>query len=121
MAENKLVRFIFNGRDLRNDTETLQSNNVQDNSVLHCLVTSMERETVRPNVRVQTGFDMGNVMLPMFGVLLVVIWYLRFEYRQFFTATATISLIGVTSLYIAAILATWESMRRGTGVHEHAD
>lgn len=32
-------------------------------------------------------------------VVLAVVWYLRINYRQLFTAPATISLIGVTVLF----------------------
>ncbi|OWF53269.1 transmembrane and ubiquitin-like domain-containing protein 1 [Mizuhopecten yessoensis] len=120
LEDNKVVRFIFNGRDLRSDTMTLDSYNVVDNSVLHCLVTQINRETAPPRVDTEGGFDMGTIMLPLFGVILCIMWYLRFEYRPFFSATSTISLFGITSLYVAAVLASWESHRRGQA-HDHID
>ncbi|XP_033733125.1 uncharacterized protein LOC117322367 [Pecten maximus] len=120
LQDNKVVRFIFNGRDLRSDTMTLDSYNVVDNSVLHCLITQMNREAPPPRVDTEGGFDMGTIMLPLFGVILCIMWYLRFEYRPFFSATSTISLFGITSLYVAAVLASWESHRRGN-VHDHID
>ncbi|XP_060070980.1 transmembrane and ubiquitin-like domain-containing protein 1 [Ylistrum balloti] len=120
LEDNKVVRFIFNGRDLRSDTMTLDSYNVVDNSVLHCLITQMNRDTSPPRIDTEGGFDMGTIMLPLFGVILCIMWYLRFEYRPFFSATSTISLFGITSLYVAAVLASWESHRRGN-VHDHID
>ena len=39
LAENMLVRFIYNGRELRHDASTLQSCNITDGSVIHCLLT----------------------------------------------------------------------------------
>ncbi|XP_069120139.1 transmembrane and ubiquitin-like domain-containing protein 1 [Argopecten irradians] len=121
LQDNKVVRFIFNGRDLRSDTMTLDSYNVVDNSVLHCLITQMNRESPPPRADTEGGFDMGTIMLPLFGVILCIMWYLRFEYRPFFSATSTISLFGITSLYVAAVLASWESHRRGHHVHDHID
>lgn len=122
MENNKLVRFIFNGQDLRNDANTLQAYNIVDNSVVHCLITQVDRR-VNQSARQETdhdGFDIGNLMLPVFGFIICVVWYLRFEYRQFFSGTSTISLIGITFLYIAAILASWENHRRGHA-HEHVE
>jgi hypothetical protein len=38
-------------------------------------------------------------MVPVFVVLLGVVWYFRINYRQFFTGPATISLVGVTVFF----------------------
>ncbi|KAK3105798.1 hypothetical protein FSP39_005948 [Pinctada imbricata] len=96
LSENKLVRFIFNGQDLRNDANTLQAYNIVDNSVIHCLITQANRNAESPRMQHDDNvFDIGMLMLPLFGLLICLVWYLRFEYRQFFTATSTVSLIGL--------------------------
>ena len=120
LSENKLVRFIFNGQDLRNDAHTLQAYNIVDNSVIHCLITQANRNNASPMVHHNDGFDIGMLMLPLFGLIICIVWYLRFEYRQFFTATSTVSLVGVTFLFVAAVLASWEGHRRGHA-HEHVE
>ena len=43
LADNKWVRFIFNGQDLRDDARTLQACNVGDNCTMHCLITTQAR------------------------------------------------------------------------------
>lgn len=120
LAANKLVRFIFNGQDLRNDQNTLQAYNIVDNSVIHCLITQVNRQTTPARDGDGEGFDVGMLMLPCFGLLLCFMWYLRFEHKQFFSGTSTVCLIGMSLLYIAALLALWENRRRGHN-HIHVD
>lgn len=122
LSQNKLVRFIFNGQDLRNDSNTLQNYNIGNNSVVHCLITQVNQQAPTPRPENRGSFDFGVVILPIFGLLLCFVWYLRFEYRHFFTATSTFMLIGLTFLFIAAVLASWDSQRHRERIpHEHID
>lgn len=41
----------------------------------------------------------SSMVVPVFVVILAVVWYFRINYRQFFTAPATISLVGVTVFF----------------------
>lgn len=43
--------------------------------------------------------NVGSLVVPMFVLMLAVIWYFRINYRQLFTAPATISLLGVTIFF----------------------
>jgi hypothetical protein len=117
LSESKLVRFIFNGQDLRNDSSTLQSYNISDNSVVHCLITQPRPEQNDPNHGDDEGLDIGMFMFPLFGLLLGIVWYMRFMYRQLFNVTSTLTLGGITFLYLAAFM----SSLRGPRNHEHID
>ncbi|XP_045209478.2 transmembrane and ubiquitin-like domain-containing protein 1 [Mercenaria mercenaria] len=117
LSQSKLVRFIFNGQDLRNDSSTLQSYNIGDNSVLHCLVTQPPAEQHAGNHGDDEGLDIGVFMFPLFGLLLGIVWYMRFMYRQFFNVTSTLTLGGITFLFLAAFM----SYVRGQRNHEHID
>ncbi len=44
LAENMLVRFIHNGRELHHDASTLQACNIRDGAVIHALLTRAHRE-----------------------------------------------------------------------------
>lgn len=44
-------------------------------------------------------------MLPLFSTILAVIWYLRFEYGQFFNFTSTASLFCITAVFIFCVFA----------------
>ncbi|XP_041371716.1 transmembrane and ubiquitin-like domain-containing protein 1 [Gigantopelta aegis] len=112
LANNKLVRFIFNGQDLRNDGYTLQSYNIVDNSVVHCLVTQTQQTPhVMPHDD-DLDLDVGHLMLPLFGFILAVIWYLRFSYRQYFNAMSTLCLVGVTFLFFLGVVSSYNGHRR---------
>lgn len=116
LSQSKLVRFIFNGQDLRNDASTLQSLNIGDNSVLHCLVT--QQPETRDTRNMEDGsFDVGVFMFPLFGLLLGIVWYMRVMYRQFFNVTSTLTLGGITFLFVAALMSSF----RGHRPHEHVD
>ena len=121
LEDNKIVRFIFNGQDLRNDLSTLRSYNIADNSTIHCLITQ-NRQT-EPNTSAQRGGEdeesqMGAFIYPVFGLILGLVWYLRFTYKQYFNAMSTISLAGVSFIYM---LALFSSFRRRRQPHQHLD
>ena len=118
LSESKLVRFIFNGQDLRNDNSTLQACNIIDNSVVHCLITQPREQPTHSRNQEDDGlFDVGIFMFPLFGLLLGIVWYLRFMYRQFFNVTSTLTLGGITFLYLAAFM----SSLRGRRPHQHLE
>ena len=57
LAENMLVRFIFNGRELRHDASTLQSCNITDGSVIHCLLTRAAQQEENMEQQQQVQFE----------------------------------------------------------------
>ena len=63
LAENMLVRFIFNGRELRHDASTLQSCNITDGSVIHCLLTraAQQEENTEQQQRVPYERTTSNI------------------------------------------------------------
>ncbi|XP_046574902.1 LOW QUALITY PROTEIN: transmembrane and ubiquitin-like domain-containing protein 1 [Haliotis rubra] len=116
LADNKLVRLIFNGQDMRNDRNTLQGYNITDNSVVHCLVTQNLQQTAQPQMDNGDGdAAIGSFMLPLFALILACIWYLRITQKQYFNAVSTLSLAGVTFLFLLACASVW----RGGGDREH--
>ncbi|KAH3699252.1 transmembrane and ubiquitin-like domain-containing protein 1 [Dreissena polymorpha] len=118
LEELKLVRFIFNGRDLRDDSSTLESCSINDNSVVHCLVTQQRRNEDQNTHVEEHGLDIGLFMFPIFGLLLASIWYLRFSYRQLFNVTSTLTLAGISFLFLLALSSRVRPVRNG---HEHID
>ena len=43
--------------------------------------------------------NVGSLMLPLFVLMLAVLWYFQLQYRHVFTATATTFLAGLTLLF----------------------
>lgn len=127
LAANKLVRFIFNGQVLQDD-RTLESYNIIDNTVVHTLISLADsggsqqggatgRQSATAAADSHEVFDAGSLMVPLFALILAVIWYLRFAYRQFFNITSTLSLVGITLLFGICLYA---NNRRQRQLHQPA-
>uniref|UniRef100_A0A1A8QWX3 Transmembrane and ubiquitin-like domain containing 2 n=2 Tax=Nothobranchius TaxID=28779 RepID=A0A1A8QWX3_9TELE len=111
------IKLIFRGQLLQDPKRTLFSLNITDNSVIHCHITqSMQEASLEEGAQpgAGTGVTSGpsgglraasvaistsSLVVPVFVVILAVVWYFRINYRQFFTAPATISLVGVTVFF----------------------
>ncbi|XP_018613181.1 transmembrane and ubiquitin-like domain-containing protein 1 [Scleropages formosus] len=97
------VRLIYQGQLLRDDTQTLASLNLTDNCVLHCHIsqhaTPQAPAGARAADQVNVALNVGSLMVPLFVLMLSVLWYFQIQYRQFFTAPATASLVGITIFF----------------------
>ncbi|KAL6103143.1 tmub2 [Pungitius sinensis] len=105
------IKLIYQGQLLQDPKKTLLSLNITQNSVIHCHISqalheSTPEEGAQPGAGVSGGFRAAGVaistsslVVPVFVVILAVVWYFRINYRQFFTAPATISLVGVTVFF----------------------
>ncbi|XP_053914450.1 transmembrane and ubiquitin-like domain-containing protein 1 [Cuculus canorus] len=98
------VRLIYQGQLLRDDSQRLASVPLASHSVLHCHLAqhgpgpapSAPRASADP---VHTALNAGSLMLPLFLLLLALLWYCQLQYRHVFTATATTFLAGLTLLF----------------------
>ncbi|KAM4604601.1 transmembrane and ubiquitin-like domain-containing protein 1 isoform 1-T3 [Polymixia lowei] len=97
------VRLIYQGQLLQDDAQTLASLNLVHNCVLHCHISQHATRSApagaRPADQVQVALNVGSLMVPLFMLMLSVLWYCQIQYRQFFTAPATASLVGVTIFF----------------------
>ncbi len=108
------VKLIFQGQLLQDPKRTLLSLNITNNSVIHCHISQALHEAPEEGAQPGTGagsgvsggfraagvaISTGSLVVPVFVVILAVVWYFRINYRQFFTAPATISLVGVTVFF----------------------
>lgn len=105
------IKLIYQGQLLQDPKRTLLSLNITHNSVIHCHVSQSlqepaAQEGAQPGAEASGGFraagvavSTGSLVVPVFVVILAVVWYFRINYRQFFTAPATVSLVGVTVFF----------------------
>lgn len=106
------IKLIYQGHLLQDPKRTLKSLNISHNSVIHCHISqSLHESGQEEGAQNGAGAGPGGVMaagvavstsslvVPVFVVILAVVWYFRINYRQFFTAPATISLVGVTVFF----------------------
>lgn len=107
------TKLIYQGHLLQDPKRTLISLNITHNSVIHCHISQALHEA-SPEEAAQSVAGSGvsgglraagvalstsSLVVPVFVVILAVVWYFRINYRQFFTAPATISLVGVTVFF----------------------
>lgn len=108
-GRERQIKLIYQGQLLQDPKRTLLSLNISHNSVIHCHVSQVLREA-SPEEAARSGASGGiraaglalstsSLVVPVFVVMLAVVWYFRINYRQFFTAPATISLVGVTVFF----------------------
>lgn len=99
-GQEQQVRLIYQGQLLQDDAQTLSSLNLVHNCVLHCHISQQASRGAptgpRPQDQVQVALNVGSLMVPLLILMLSVLWYCQIQYRQFFTAPATASLVGVT-------------------------
>ncbi|XP_053874362.1 transmembrane and ubiquitin-like domain-containing protein 1 [Malaclemys terrapin pileata] len=98
------VRLIYQGQLLRDDAQSLAALHLTHNSVLHCHVSQHGPAPTAAGLRatadpVHTALNVGSLMLPLFVLMLAVLWYFQLQYRHVFTATATSCLAGLTLLF----------------------
>ncbi|XP_051554823.1 transmembrane and ubiquitin-like domain-containing protein 1 [Myxocyprinus asiaticus] len=97
------VRLIYQGQLLQDDTQTLSSLNLANNSVLHCHISQHATQAMPAGAQaadqVHVALNVGSLMVPLFVLMLSVLWYFQIQYRQFFTAPATASLVGITIFF----------------------
>lgn len=101
------MKFIYRGQLLQDQGRTLRSLHITDNCVIHChrSRSATTAATVLPDPATAApaagGLPLGagNLLVPTVMVVLGVVWYFHINYRQLFTAPATVSLIGVTVLF----------------------
>ncbi|GAB6032057.1 hypothetical protein CHUAL_010424 [Chamberlinius hualienensis] len=106
LANHRVVRLIYNGQLLQGDQETLQYYGLSDNCVVHCHISSTASiPPPSPSFSSHSeDLDLGRLMLPLFGLILGLIWCCRMHYRQYFNTASTFALVGITGLFVISVL-----------------
>ncbi|KAI9554167.1 hypothetical protein GHT06_019439 [Daphnia sinensis] len=135
LNSNKVVKLIFNGQVLSEESSILSQVGLDNNSVIHCLIhqpRSTNAATTSPpastlpgptqqqsttedafprqsgqQTAAESGIDIGGLLVPLFGVILGLVWYCRIAYASYFTAAATTGLVGLSGLCIFSVFIIW--------------
>ncbi|NWQ98069.1 TMUB1 protein, partial [Burhinus bistriatus] len=103
-GQEQQVRLIYQGQLLRDDAQSLAALHLAHNSVLHCHISPHSPAPAPTGPRASAdpthaALDVGSLVLPLFVLMLAVLWYFQLQYRHVFTATATTFLAGLTLLF----------------------
>ncbi|XP_053322552.1 transmembrane and ubiquitin-like domain-containing protein 1 [Spea bombifrons] len=93
------VRLIYQGQLLRDDSQTVSALQLRDGCVLHCHISQhASGQGPRGPELVPVPLNIGSLLVPLLGLILMLLWYYKLQYPYAFTATATACLGGVTLL-----------------------
>ncbi|XP_060103864.1 transmembrane and ubiquitin-like domain-containing protein 1 [Heteronotia binoei] len=106
-GQEQLVRLIYQGQLLRDDSQTLSGLHLTHNSVLHCHILQHQSPSVPNSAHANAtnadtahaALNVGSLMVPLFVLMLGALWYFQMQYRHVFTATATTCLAGLTLVF----------------------
>ena len=130
LASNKMVRFIYQGRELQ-DTETLRTCNIRDQTIIHCQISVRRHEpsshrhdgtSTSPHLN-PNGFDasvfidaapinLSSHFVVLLSAVLGAVWYLRIKYRLLFSPISTIVLVLMTMIFLIFTCGSLLSRRR---------
>ncbi|XP_064589715.1 transmembrane and ubiquitin-like domain-containing protein 2 [Zonotrichia leucophrys gambelii] len=105
-GQESQMKLIYRGQLLQDQARTLRSLRITDNCVIHChrcrgtgaAAPALPEPGPAGPAAPALPLGGGTLMVPTVMVVLALGWYFRINYRQLFTAPATVSLIGVTVL-----------------------
>ncbi|XP_066441218.1 transmembrane and ubiquitin-like domain-containing protein 1 [Eleutherodactylus coqui] len=104
------VRLIYQGQLLRDDSKTLASLQLTDGCVLHCHLSQHATASGPGGPELsQDSVNVGSLMVPLFLLLLGLLWYCQFQYPQAFNGTAT-ACLGALTLFVLVLV--FSSYRR---------
>ncbi len=132
LANNKMIRFIYQGRELQ-DRETLRTYNIRDQTIIHCQISTRRNETINQrtdgisssthinrNAFDATAFidtspvNISSHFILLLSLILGFIWYLRIKYRALFSPISTIVLILITIIFLIFTCGSLITTRRQT-------
>ncbi|XP_013777612.1 transmembrane and ubiquitin-like domain-containing protein 2 [Limulus polyphemus] len=99
LANNKTVRLIFNGQLMRNDDSSLQVYGVTNGCVIHVQISPTPLHQGMPPTPPVNELDLGHLMLPLFFVILGLLWMLYFEFTEYFDTNTSVLLLGLSALF----------------------
>ncbi|CAF1127897.1 unnamed protein product [Adineta steineri] len=113
LASNKIVRFIYQGRELQ-DPQTLRTYNIRDQTIIHCQISTRRHSTpnrINDGITTTHGFDTSSFLdaspitisshfILFIALILGSVWYLRIKFRVLFTPISTIILILITIIFL---------------------
>lgn len=102
------VRLIYQGQLLRDDAQTVASLQLTDGCVLHCHLSQHAAASGSggPDPS-QDSVNIGSLMVPLFLLLLGLLWFCHFQYPQVFTASASAGLAAMTLFVLALAFSSY--------------
>ncbi|GIY26833.1 ubiquitin-like domain-containing protein [Caerostris extrusa] len=107
LASNKIVRLIFCGHLLR-DNSTLESYRIVENSVIHVQILQAQANQNRSPVTQNAELDLSNLLWPLLSIILGMCWIFYFKYPEFFSLIS----IGILLVFTGSLAFVYSAMRQ---------
>ena len=99
LNSGRRVRLIYCGHLLQDDTASLSSYGVGNNTVVHAQISDRSPNEQSGRQNEEEDLDISKLFLPLLAVILIMSWFGMFYYRHLFSATSIIILVFVTLAY----------------------
>lgn len=106
LADQRLVRLIFNGGQLRDDNATLSSCGLCEGCVVHVHISTAPmppRNSQSASGNNEGDLNLSGLMWPLFAAILGILWVLHFQYQELFNTSTTIVLVGISGLFCVGL------------------
>jgi hypothetical protein len=105
LSERRPVRFIYQGRVLENDAQTLQELGVGAHHAIHIHIgrprplNGQDNQNIGPQPPGQM-LDISQLFLPLFGLIIAICWVSMFCFPYVFTLVTKILLFVLSLVYV---------------------
>ena len=101
ISQNRPVRFIYRGRVLSEDTLMLEQLEMGNQGAIHVHVGRPQpTETHEENQQETEMLDLSKLFIPLFGLILAIVWVLLLIYPYVFSTLTKIFLYGLSLGYV---------------------
>lgn len=106
VAANKMIRLIYNGQLLRDNT-TLQFSGINDNCVVHVHISSAPQPQNTSSMSQNMELELGHLLWPLLSAILGVFWVLYFKYPDFFSVMS----LGILFLFTGTFIFVYTQLQ----------
>ena len=110
LAQQRDVKFIFRGQVIEDVSTTLQQLGVTNNSAIHVHISQPRPQAAEQEPANQTDeneiLDLSNLFVPLFGVILGIVWVSFFMWPNVFSLLTKLSLFALSLGYVVLTYAT---------------
>lgn len=106
LASQRIVRLIFNGGQLRDDSARLSACGLSEGCVVHVHVSTalvVPNDASSLSSSGEGDLNLGALMWPLFAAMLGILWVLHFQYRELFNTSSTVVLVGISGLFCVGL------------------
>lgn len=100
VSEYRAVKFIYQGRVIEDDNATLSQLSIGSGGAMHVHVGRPRPPGMPPQPQEPESLDLSSYFVPLFGVILAVVWVVMLLYPYVFTFISKLFLFALSLGYV---------------------